>query len=50
MKILFEKKSVVGMDIVELAPIKGFHAYDFMVAKLAYKCIGYLRASKKKTN
>ncbi|MBT3182146.1 MAG: agmatinase [Deltaproteobacteria bacterium] len=50
LKILFEKKSVVGMDIVELAPIKGFHAYDFMVAKLAYKCIGYLRASKKKTN
>ena len=41
LKHLFEKKEIVGMDIVELAPIEGFHAYDFMVAKLAYICIGY---------
>jgi len=42
--MLFSKKRVVGMDIVELAPIDGFHAYDFMIAKLAYKCIAYWRA------
>ena len=41
--MLFSKKRVVGMDIVELAPIDGFHAYDFMIAKLAYKCIAYWR-------
>lgn len=39
-KVMTEKR-VVGCDIVELAPIAGFHAYDFLAAKLAYKCIGY---------
>lgn len=38
---LMQRKRVVGMDIVELAPIPHFHACDFAVAKLAYKCIGY---------
>lgn len=33
--------NVVGMDIVELAPMKGFNAADFLTAKLAYKSIGY---------
>jgi N1-aminopropylagmatine ureohydrolase len=42
--MLFSKKRVVGLDIVELAPIDRFHAYDFMIAKLAYKCIAYWRA------
>ena len=38
---LFETKEVVAMDIVELAPIGGQPASDFVAAKLAYKCIGY---------
>ena len=38
---LFETKNVVGMDIVELAPIGGQPSSDFVAAKLAYKCIGY---------
>jgi agmatinase len=42
LKMLFAKKLVVGMDIVELAPISGFHACDFLAAKLAYKSISYL--------
>jgi agmatinase len=33
--------TVVGADIVELAPIPGFHACDFLAAKLAYKILGY---------
>jgi len=41
LRLLNEKKNVVGMDIVELAPIEGLHACDFLVAKLAYKCIAY---------
>jgi len=32
---------IVGADIVELAPIAGFHACDFLAAKLAYKILGY---------
>ncbi|MDA0771373.1 MAG: agmatinase family protein [Cyanobacteria bacterium] len=31
--------NLIGADIVELAPIKGFHAADFLVAKLVYKII-----------
>ncbi|KAB2963534.1 MAG: agmatinase [Thermoanaerobaculia bacterium] len=38
---LFEVKTVVAMDVVELAPIGGQPASDFVAAKLAYKCLGY---------
>jgi N1-aminopropylagmatine ureohydrolase len=38
---VFASKRVIACDIVELAPIPGFHAPDFLVAKLAYKLIGY---------
>lgn len=30
---------LIGADVVELAPIKGFHAADFLAAKLVYKII-----------
>lgn len=36
------KKTIIGADFVELAPIKNLHAPDFMVAKLIYKTIGYM--------
>jgi agmatinase len=32
---------IVGADLVELAPIPGFHAYDFTAAQLAYKMLSY---------
>jgi agmatinase len=37
------EKNVVGADIAECAPIPtaGFHGYNFLVAKLAFKLIGY---------
>ncbi|MBU0573498.1 MAG: agmatinase [Candidatus Margulisbacteria bacterium] len=38
-------KTVVGVDLVELCPIKGLTAPDFTIAKLAYRVMGYL-ASK----
>lgn len=44
MKMLFQNKKVMGMDIVELAPIPGFHACDFLAAKLGFKAISYLKA------
>jgi agmatinase len=39
---LFEAKTVVAMDLIELAPIGGHPASDFLAAKLIYKCLGYL--------
>ncbi|MDX1660914.1 MAG: agmatinase [Gemmatimonadota bacterium] len=39
--LVFEAKTVVGMDVVELAPIDGMHAPDFVVARLVHRAIGY---------
>ncbi len=33
--------TIVGADINELAPIEGFHAPNFLAAKLAYKILSY---------
>jgi agmatinase len=41
LKKVFSKKNVVGFDIVELAPIPGFKAPDFLSAKLYYKLLSY---------
>jgi agmatinase len=38
---VFKEKNVVGFDIVELAPIEGFKAPNFLVAKLYYKMLSY---------
>lgn len=40
-KAVATQKKIVGADIVELSPIPGNPAPDFLVAKLAYKLIGY---------
>tara|TARA_B100000686_G_scaffold254579_1_gene265851 strand:+ start:50 stop:925 length:876 start_codon:yes stop_codon:yes gene_type:complete len=40
-KIAMKNSNVVGADINELAPIKGFNSYNFLVAKLAYKILSY---------
>jgi agmatinase len=39
-EVTFHKK-VVGFDVVELCPIPGNPASDFLAAKLIYKLIGY---------
>ena len=41
MKIAFKNSNIVGADINELSPIKGFDSYNFLVAKLAYKILSY---------
>lgn len=41
LKEIFEKKNVVGFDIVELAPIDGHKASQFLAAKLYYKMLSY---------
>ncbi len=38
---VFEVSTVRAVDVVELAPVPGLHAPDFLVAKLIYKMIGY---------
>lgn len=38
---VFRERTVHSADVVELAPIPGFHAPDFLVAKLVYKLIAY---------
>lgn len=40
--------NIVGADVVELAPIKGFHSCDFLAAKLCYKILSYAFLNKKK--
>ena len=40
-KIASKHSNIVGADINELAPIKGFTGYNFLVAKLAYKILSY---------
>ena len=40
-KRICQISNVVGADINELAPIKNFDSYNFLVAKLAYKILAY---------
>jgi len=40
-KIASKNSNIVGADINELAPIKGFNSYNFLVAKLVYKILSY---------
>jgi agmatinase len=41
LRAVFSTRRVVAVDIVELAPIPGMIAPDFLGAKLVYKVIGY---------
>lgn len=41
LKRVFRSKNVVGFDIVELAPVEGLKASQFLAAKLYYKMLSY---------
>ncbi len=45
---VISKKNVVGFDLVELSPIPGNVAPDFLAAKLAYKVMGYMERSLRR--
>jgi agmatinase len=47
-KIAAQISNIVGADVNELSPIKGFDSYNFLVAKLVYKIIAYSFEFKKK--
>ncbi len=46
-KIAAKFSHIVGADVNELSPIKGFDSYNFLAAKLAYKIISYSFEFKK---
>ena len=45
-KIATKNSNIVGADVNELAPIKGFNSYNFLVAKLVYKILSLNFLSK----
>ena len=45
-KIATKNSNIVGADVNELAPIKGFSSYNFLVAKLVYKILSLKFLSK----
>jgi agmatinase len=47
LKEIAKDRKVVGFDVVELCPIKDQPASDFLAAKLVYRLLGYIFASKK---
>ena len=46
-KIAAQSSCIVGADVNELSPIKGFDSYNFLAAKLVYKIISYSFEFKK---
>ena len=46
-KIAMKNSKIIGADINELSPIKGFNSYNFLVAKLAYKILSYKFCTKQ---
>ena len=47
LRVITENFDVIGFDMVELSPIPGYIAADFLAAKLTYKLIGYIAASPR---
>lgn len=50
LKNVVQKRRVVGCDVVELCPIQGFHAPDFLAAKLVYKILSYVKEAASCTS
>ena len=47
LRAVARERKIIGADVVELMPITGFHAPDFVTAKLVYKIIGYVFLGRK---
>ena len=43
---LADGPGIVGMDVSEIAPIEGFAAPQFAVARLIYRILGRIRAGR----
>jgi agmatinase len=44
---LIKDREVVGFDVVELSPIRGFLAYDFTAATIVYKIMELINLNEK---
>ena len=42
-----KQRRIIGFDVMEYAPIEGFHAYDFTAALLTYKLMGIVQRSTR---
>jgi len=49
LKKVADKKNIVGFDCVELCPIPGLVAPDFLAARLIYKIMGYVVSKERRT-
>jgi agmatinase len=47
-ELVLKNRTVVGFDVVELAPIKGQHAPDFLAARLIYNLMGKIERLTQK--
>ncbi|MBM4275322.1 MAG: agmatinase [Deltaproteobacteria bacterium] len=47
METLAQRGPIIGLDLVELAPIPGHRVSDFTAARLLYKAIGYIYHSRR---
>ena len=45
---LAKRGPIIGLDLVELAPIPGHTVSEFTAARLLYKALGYIYLSRKK--
>ena len=41
-----KQRNIIGFDIMEFAPIEGFHAYDFAASLLTYKMMGIVQRTQ----
>ena len=41
-----KQRDIIGFDIMEFAPIEGFHAYDFAASMLTYKLMGIVQRQR----
>ena len=46
LRTVCRERRVVGFDVTELAPMAGWHAPDYLVARLVYKLMGYALAPR----
>ena len=40
------QRRIIGFDLLEFAPIRGFHAFDFAAALLVYKLMGIVQRNR----
>lgn len=46
-QLIAQQKQIVGLDVVELAPIAGLNHPDFLAAKLVYKMLGHIFVQRR---